>query len=146
MKTLILVLLLAVASQAVPYLCVLKTKSGSARLAPVLADPKVRLHGVLEHYVVQDMDKSNPMTVIGLDTRKLDYRKPYSIDFVAQAGARSTQFKVTFLKNTGLVVQVYSEATEKFFSYEFIEASSSAPSVSIQHKNGANSSISCLPN
>lgn len=146
MKTLILLLFVAVASHAVPYLCVLKSKSGSTLIAPTLANPKTRLDGVLDNYLVQTMDRYNPMTIIGLDTQKLDYRKPYSLDFVAQAGAKAAPFKIKFTKNSGLAVHVYSEASGKFFTYEFMESSSSAPSISIQHKNGMNSTISCLPN
>ena len=92
------------------------------------------------------MDKYNPMTVIGLNTQNLDYKKPYGIDFIAQAGAQVAQFRIKFTKNTGLVIQAYSELIERFKTYEFIESPSSAPLITIQHKNGMTSTISCSVN
>lgn len=146
MKLIILFLFAAVVAQSTPYLCALKSKTAKAAVAPVLRYQKAQVDGILDKYLVQTMLADNPMTVLGLDTRKLDYRKPYVLDFVVNDGARSAVLKVKFSKNTGLVVQVYNEVSEKYFSYEFMESSSGAPSISVKHENGWSSTVSCSSN
>jgi hypothetical protein len=137
-------LLLSLSSQAQSFYCVLKTKAEGHLIAPTLVTKGSAVsNGALSQYLVQT---HSPATILGLEARRLDYKKAYSLDFKAELAGYVQAFRVNFTKSTGLVVTVTSESGRVDTRYEFFEAKSSPSTISIVHRNGWTTEIACMPN
>jgi len=137
-------ILLSLSSPAQPFYCVLKTKGGGHLIAPTLVNKgAIVSNAALSQYLVQTHD---PATILVLETRNLDYRKAYSLDFKFNSGGYVQFFRVNFTKSIGIVVTASSEF-ERFNSrYEFLEAKADPSIISVAHRNGWTTEIACMPN
>lgn len=148
MKTPITILLLSfivsLSSLGQSFYCVLKTKADGHLIAPTLVSKgPVVSNGALSQYLVQT---HSPATILGLESRRLDYKKAYSLDFRSDSGSYVQFFRVNFTKSIGLVVTVTSESNRLDTRYEFIEEKSNPSTISITHRNGWTTEIGCMPN
>lgn len=143
MKALILILAFSIGSQAQSVFCALKTKADGHTVAPSLIQTRLVSDGILTQYLEQFYSST---TILGFNTDRLDSRNPYVLNFRAQLGPKTQTFKIQFTKSFGLVVKATDEVTGFAVKYEFLEAKSNPTTLSIAHKNGWNSEISCMPN
>lgn len=143
MKTLLLILLLSLGSQAQSFYCVLKTKADRQQLAPTLVQSRPLADGILTHYLVQPHGQA---TILGVESSRLDLNKPYTLDFKAVQGGRVEYIRLRFTRGNGLVTVVSDEYTGQRIKYEFIEAKATPTSISITHRNGWSTEVGCLPN
>tara|TARA_B110001454_G_scaffold219198_1_gene251514 strand:+ start:83025 stop:83471 length:447 start_codon:yes stop_codon:yes gene_type:complete len=148
MKALTIIFLFSFAfsvfAQAQSYYCVLKTKAAGQILAPTLVSRGSSVsNGALSQYLIQT---HSPGTLIGLEAQRLDFRKPYLLDFKANLRGQVQVFRIGFTKSLGLVVTAVPDSDRFETRYEFIEAKSNPSTISISHRNGWSTEIACLPN
>ena len=143
---LVLLSLLTLCGHAYGYsfYCTLKTSGPTTRSAPTLVRPQVISNLSITRYMLQTMDNRNPYTLLGIDTNVLDTKKAYQLTLQVEGPASPIYFKLLLTRGAGLVVTAVSDGSSEPFKYEFIGTGVGNPaSISIRHRNGWATQISC---
>ncbi len=126
------------------YYCTLRTSGPSSRSAPILVHPHSGINSTLTRYMLQTMDSRNPYTLFGIETHSLDIVRAYEMTLQVDGLASPIYFKLLLNRGTGLIVRAVGESHSENVRYEFIGSGGGSPaSISIKHRNGWATHISC---